>query len=67
MARTIRLFGLIFMYLLGLAGTIVALWSTELAARGVVAMDDFTSVKLLIASIALVFFTAQLGRGASHV
>ena len=67
MARTLRIFGLIFLYLLGAAGTVVSLWSGELVARGVMAMDDVTSVKLLIASIALVFFTMHLAREKVNV
>ena len=67
MARTLRIFGLTFLYLLGAVGTLVALWSTELAAHGLVTMDDPTSIKLLIASIALIFLAVQLARGRDHV
>ena len=67
MTRFMRTSGLIFLYLLGAVGTVVALWSGELTARGVVAMDDLTSIKVLIASVALVFFTGQLARGKSDV
>ena len=67
MPRVFRIFGLSFLYLLGAVGTVMALWSTELAEHGVVTMDDTTSIKVLIGSIALVFLTIHLARGKSDV
>ena len=67
MKRTFRIFALTFLYLIGLAGIIISLWSNELAEYGIMAMGDFMSVKMLVVSIALVFLTTQLIRGKSDV
>ena len=67
MKRTITIFALTFLYLMGLVGVITSLWSNELAEYGIMAMGDFMSVTMLVVSIALVFFTTQLAWRKSNV
>ena len=67
MKQAFRTFWLVFLFLLGSAGAFISLWSDEISEYGVLAMDDFTSVKMLIVSIALLFLVANLARRPSNV